>query len=126
MAKKTFIKDFDKACKKLGRSNEMPVFPEHCRTEFENRYKLEMIAEANGGGVGIDWKNRDQLKYYPWFWLENDDKKKSGFGLSFHDCGYVYDDTYAALGSRLYFLDKEAARFMGENCADLYTAIIGG
>lgn len=129
MAKKEFVNSFEEACEKLNRSTVLPdvsSWPEHYRNGITARYKLETIAEANGGGEGIDWKDDDQQKWYPWMVAETDEEKLSGFGLSFDGCGFDFDLTCAALGSRLYFKDRAAAEFMGRNFTDLYEMVLKG
>lgn len=74
--------------------------------------KLSIIAEALNEGWSPDWENNNENKYYPWF------KHKSGFGLSYG--GYDGWDTYAGVGSRLCFANRETAKYAAETFMELY------
>jgi len=64
--------------------------------------KIEIVQAANGGKIP-DWKNDNQRKYRPWYWMNG----SSGSGLSLLGVGYGPSDTYVA--SRLHFLTREHA-----------------
>lgn len=55
----------------------------------------------------LNWKDSSEYKYYPLF----DMRKAAGSGFSYSYC--VYDDTYAAVGSRLCYKSSELAIYAG-------------
>ena len=112
----TEIKTFEDACIKL---NIEPILPEVSKLREQNQkavianYKLDIIQEAINGDWKADWSDDDQYKYYPWF-----EESSSGSGFSF--CGYGYDRTTSAVGSRRVFESSEIAEYVGEQFLDLY------
>jgi hypothetical protein len=81
--------------------------------------RLCLITKVLRGKVKLDYSNRDQKKWYPWFiW----DTKTSGFRLH----GAVYDRTATASagGSRLCLDTEEKALYMGTNWIDDYNLIL--
>jgi len=115
------IKTFEEACAALGISTALPevsMLPEAEQKAIVAHYKLTVIAKALNEGWKPDWSNDDEYKYYPWFDVEEDAAKPSGFGLSYG--GYVGTDLYTFIGSRLCFKSRELAKYAGEQFTDLY------
>ena len=115
------IKTFEDACAALGISTALPevsMLPEAEQKAIVAHYKLTVIAKALNDGWQPDWSIDGEWKYYPWFDVEADASKPSGFGLSYYDCGHTYSNTY--FGSRLCFKSRELAKYAGVQFADLY------
>lgn len=123
MAKK-LIDAFEAACLILGLdSTALPVV-DHLPVEDQKpliaHYKLLKVIQAKNkqnNDWKPDWTNRNQLKYYPWLWVEAK-ADNSGLGLSFH----VYDSTYSvtSVGSRLCVGSSADAKAVFEEAKDLY------
>lgn len=81
--------------------------------------KLVIIARAanrlaNKGKVWKpDFKNLNQYKYTPWFYHE---AGSSGFRFD----GYVFWGSVSAVGSRLCFISREVAEYVGKTFEKLY------
>lgn len=60
-----------------------------------------------------DWTDDSQRKYFMWFLATKDDTQPTGVRFSF--CGYVYDDTFTVVGSRLCCASPEIADYLGNN-----------
>lgn len=67
---------------------DFSVFPEDMRENSEAEYNAKVIVEAarkierEHGSGEIDWADRNQLKWIPWFWM-----LPSGFAFSGSVCG---------------------------------------
>lgn len=125
MAQDQFVSSFEEACAKLGKDTTLPdvsTFPEHLQKHVLATYKLSTILEVNNG----DWKpnlaDTNQCKYFPWFRINKDKSRPSGFGLSYRGCDD--DFTRTCLGSRLACSTEELAEFMGETFTDLYEDLL--
>jgi hypothetical protein len=119
-----FVSNFEEACARKGISTVLPdvsSFPEYLQKHTIANYKLSVIIGVNNDEWTPDIKDTDQYKYYPWFRIEEDDMGPAGFRLSYG--GYVYDYSFSTLGVRLACKSRELAKFMGENCADLYAEL---
>ncbi len=116
------IKTYEDACKALNLSPaalpDVSMLPVKHQQAIIAHCKLVIIAEALNEGWQPNWSDTDQYKYWPWFDVEEDDKKPSGFGLSFYVC--VDWITITAVGSRLCFKSRELAKYAGEQFSDLY------
>lgn len=120
------IKSFEHACEVLGRSTDLPqvsMLAEKHQKAVIAHYKLVTIAEAvnfieNGNKEWIPDYSDGTWKYYPWFDVNKDESKPSGFGLSFNVCDYSCTDT--VVGSRLCFLTSDLAQYIGETFIELY------
>ncbi len=118
---KKFVSSFEEACQQLGKSTELPdvsQWPERLQKHLIATYKLDTILEVNNDGWKANIADTDQYKYYPWFSVEPNESRPSGFALACD--GYGCDLTISNLGARLACKDEELAQFMGENCAALY------
>jgi hypothetical protein len=121
------IKSFEEACKAQGLDPEKVLpdvsnMPEHAQKTITAYAKLCIIQPVLNGDWKPDWNDYNQYKYYPWFDVNEDQSKPSGFGLSFYDYGYDY--TLAYLGSRLYYKDRETAEYAGETFIAEYEDLV--
>lgn len=100
------IRTFAQACKALGRSSELPLFPNLSpkqRKSFIAEYKLTVIAEALNEGWYPNWKNTNEPKYFLWFDM-------NPFSLYHVDCHYGT----SSVPSRLCFKSREIAQYFAE------------
>lgn len=114
--------DFEASMKACGYTpDQMPdvsKLPDKHKKAIEAFWKLIVNAEANKiGDEEIDF-TKTNWKYAPWFYIEKDDKKPSGFGLSGTHCGSWATDT--TVGSRLSFLGSQKAKNFGNQFKELY------
>lgn len=111
------ITSFEDACKATGK--DPASIGNESDTEDELAYKkLKVIIEALNEGWTPDWGNRNQVKYAPWFDVEKDKAKPSGFGLSYYD--YVGWYSCATVGSRLLLSSSDKAEYAGKQFGELY------
>ena len=119
------IKTFEDACNIEGLDPEkvLPDFscyPEKDREALLAHAKLIIIVRAsnrlaNDGKEWIpDFNNYDELKYEPWFDLEQEGS--SGFLY----LGYDYWFTLSHVGSRLCFISNEVCKYITNQFIDLY------
>ena len=112
------IKTFEDACTALKINPallpDVSLLPEGDRKHVIANYKLIKIAEALNEGWKPDWKNWDELKYYPWFRMDT----PSGFGFSYSFCAYSF--TASIVGSRLCFKSRELAEYAGKQFEAIY------
>ena len=122
-----FIAVYAAACLFLNRSEARPdvsQYPEDKQKRLIADHDLETILEANNmiANNGKPWKanlaDTNEWKYYPGFRVIPDHSAPAGFRLAFHGCGNA--DSYAFLGARHACKTEELARFMGNNCPELY------
>ena len=117
------LKTFEDACTvlKLNAKKVLPDFscyPKQDHAAMQAHAKLVIIARAANrlANKGKEWKpnwgNSSQWKYYPWFEMGG----SSGFRF--------YGDDYWAsgsdVGSRLCFISREVAIYIGKQFTDLY------
>lgn len=101
------IGSFEDACKAKGVDAEQFVanlVAAGLSADKISEAKLELFAEAVNGDWKGTYKNRDQKKWFPYFWFSS-----SGFVLA-----YVYSHyDVAAVSPRLCFETAEQARHAG-------------
>lgn len=123
MKKLSKLKTFEDACKVLGLDAttvipDFSAFPSRDHAAMIAHAKLVIIARAanllgNKGKEWVpDWDNYNQWKYCPWFEMGG----SSGFRFD----GYDYWNTLSGVGSRLCFVSREVATYVGETFTDLY------
>jgi hypothetical protein len=116
------IKTFEDACRERSVDpNALPdvsMLPERHRKSMVAYFKLCIIVEAINDGWEPDYSNTDQFKYFPYFAVEADTDRPSGFGFS--DANYVSWGARTAVGSRLCFSTREMALYAAEQFKDLY------
>ena len=105
------IKSFEDACNKLGIDpNHLPdvsLLPDDTKKAIIAHYKLIIIYKAINNGWVPNWKNSNQYKYYPWFYM-----LASGFGFS--DSHYSFTSSTAYVGSRLCGSSSEQALYIAK------------
>lgn len=74
--------------------------------------KINLLSEVLNEGVIMDFNNRSQAKYYPYF-----EKTASGWVVGSGNFYFVY---LAVLGSCFYFKDSETALYAGKQFLDIY------
>lgn len=118
------LKTFDDACKVEGLDPKKIIpdfnyYPEKHRKSMIAHAKLVIIVAAanrlaNGGQEWTpDYSNRNEWKYESWFVK---DAGSSGFRFG-DDDGW---GTGSVVGSRLCFMSREVARYVGTQFIDLY------
>ena len=116
--KKNFLKitTFAEILEVTGRPAvpELNELPEDLRAQFQNHYMQMCIAEAANDGVKLDWNDRTQKKYLPYFWC-------SPSGFSFYDARYGDSDAIAGDASRLCFVNREHAAHAGSTFLQIYS-----
>ncbi len=113
------VKDYLHACEILARDpNARPdnsLLPPDEKVGFDSLFELTVIIKAQNklDGFVLDWKEgNNQRKYSPWAWVNDDDTKVSGSGLSYFD--YVGTYTSTIVGSRLVLGSEESAQYIFE------------
>ena len=127
------VKSYADACKVLGIEpmDESGMKAQGFRKDEITRRQLETITEALNEGWKPNWADTNEYKYYPWFDIEvsrvqteDVDTLGADAGLS---CACTYNAasiTYANVGSRLCFHDRETARYAGRTFTDLYAQFL--
>ncbi len=89
--KKTKIKTYAEACKKLGiKASALPdvsMLPLKDRKAIVSHYKLTKVVEALNDGWKPNWNDNTEIKYSAWFTVKADEKRPAGFGFSGTDFG---------------------------------------
>ncbi len=112
------VKSYEDACEELGiNPNHLPdvsLCMDEDKAAIIAQHKLCIITRALNEGWKPNWKNSNQIKYFPWFDLSS----PSGFAF------LVADDwrsrSGAGGGSRLCFPSEALARYAGKQFIDLY------
>ena len=116
---------FEAACKKLGRSTELPNFamiPSDLALYLTAQYMLVTIIEAEKGSEQYDITNHDEWKYYPWHEADHGYVAgSSAGGFRF----YVYDGVLArtSVGARLCSNSRQECEANAKNYSDLWEII---
>lgn len=80
----------------------------------EQAYRqVKLIVSAYNNNERPDYSNRNQVKYYPWFYMP-------GSASGFSSDGYGNDYSGSGVGSRLVFLKKEHLLDATEKFKDIY------
>lgn len=118
------VKDYQHGCEILGLDPEakpdVSKIREKDQKAFIGLFELTIIIEAQNklDDFVVDMGNTDQIKYNPWHWIEKDESKVSGVGLSCHDCDY--SDLSTTVGSRLVLGNRTSAKYIGTEFIPLY------
>lgn len=112
------IRSFSDACKKLKLDpvKSLPKIsgmPKRHQNAVIAQAKLTIITEALNGDWEADWNDSSQLKYYPWFWMNNPGFR---FSVSFYT-GAAAD---TGTGSRLCFKTRELSDYAGKKFLTLW------
>ena len=126
------VKSYADACKVLGIEpmDEDSMKAQGFRPDEIARRQLETITEALNEGWKPNWADTDEYKYYPYFYIEvsevqtEDDTYGAFAGLSYAYSNYAATNTFASIGSRLCFHDRETARYAGRTFTNLYAQIL--
>jgi len=110
------ITSFEAAC---AATNKIPddVYHEKDAPDDVERKKLKVITEAINHGVIMDYKNKNQRKWFPIFYV-------SSSGLVFDDSLCDYDCTHTYCGSRLCFETEEKSDFAGKTFIKSYEIML--
>ena len=115
------IKTFEDACDAIGEDIDVLNKIFNCLSQSTIAYiKLEIIYKAINGDWVIDWSNRYQRKWYPYFTIE--DGVLAGLL-----CAYAnFSATYAltSLGGRLYAQSEEKSKHISKHFIKLYRQYI--
>ena len=126
------VKSYADACKVLciEPMDEDSMKAQGFRPDEIARRQLETITEALNEGWKPNWADTDEYKFYPWFYIEVSEVQTEGAihgaaaGLSDANTDSAATSTYATVGSRLCFHDRETARYAGRTFTDLYAQIL--
>ena len=131
------VKSYADACKVLGIEpmDEDSMKAQGFRKDEIARRKLETITEALNEGWKPNWADTNEYKYYPWFYIELDEKQTkdgntygasngAGAGLSYASTSNTASTASTGIGSRLCFHDSDTARYAGRTFTDLYEQIL--
>jgi len=109
------IKTYEDACREL----DIPLAPERCKGMTKDElayYSLKVIAKALNEGWAPDWTNKDEPKYYPWFYIEDTNPA----GLSCSGTYNAVTPSYANFGSHICFKTPVLAEYAGEQFTDIW------
>lgn len=150
------IKTFEDACNALGDDHlYVQMFRDiYDKSEKaganENRdvvayLKLRIVAAALNEGWTPDWGNKDEYKWYPWFYIltqeeydDLDDEEKcrvvgrasygssANGGLVYSYASYVSSSSSTVHGARLAFKTKELALYCGKQFGELWASFLVG
>ncbi|MDR0658827.1 MAG: hypothetical protein LBG18_07855 [Mediterranea sp.] len=112
---KDIVKSYEDACKVLG---EQPITDFGNATPDEIAYKkLKTVIKALNEGWTPSYKDSNQRKWYPWFYIS-----PSGFAFG----GSLYVCAYPAAGraARLCLKSEELADYAGKQFKDLWEGFI--
>lgn len=147
------IKTFEDACNALGGGHSfvksLNGYVNHIQEEDANDsdvvafLKLRIVAAALNEGWAPDWGNKDQDKWYPWFYilteqecndLEEDEKCRvvgrayyhayAYGGLVYAHAVYVSSNSYTGFGSRLAFKSSELAEYCAKQFGELWATFL--
>jgi hypothetical protein len=114
------IKSFEDACNHLGIELKLPevggLYPDHQKGIIAF-YKLSVIATALNEGWKPDWSDRNQRKWFPWWYVDPD---RSTAGLAFAFTHNTASIASAYFGSRLGFKTEALARYSADQFKELY------
>ncbi|WP_290456949.1 hypothetical protein [Muribaculum intestinale] len=145
------VKTFEDACAALGEDH---CFVQAYRAvegmtglgaDLYAYLKLRIVAAALNEGWTPDWGNKDECKWYPWFYILtqeeyddlNDEEKcrvvgrASSYAYAHGGlvCSYACDvssHSYTSRGARLAFKTKELALYCGKQFGELWASFLVG
>lgn len=119
------VKTYADACAVLGIKETLPdvggLRPKD-RPSVTAYYKLIVIAQALNEGWEPDWTNKDQPKWFPWFYFDREKNKTAGFANA--DTYSAPTHTAADIGSRLCFKTEALCAYAARQFEPLYEAWI--
>lgn len=146
------IKTFEDAIAALG-ENHPNVIAYNCMVDVDEYdepdilayMKMRIVAAALNEGWTPDWGNKNERKWYPWFYILteeeyndlDDDAKCRVVGRAYNNadangglvCSYalsVSASSYTGSGSRLAFKSKELAEYAGKQFGELWATFLIG
>lgn len=149
------VKTFDDACHELGEAHplvqHLNLFEHHLADHLDGMddvlayLKMRIVAAALNEGWTPDWGNKDEYKWYPWYYILteeeyndlDDDAKCRVVGRAYLSAnaygGLVYSSadsvstySYAHYGARLAFKSKELAVYSGQQFGELWASFLIG
>lgn len=147
------IKTFEDACKALGNHplvNHYRYLVEEAEKQMDETgadivafLKLRIVAAALNEGWTPDWGNKDQRKWYPWFYIlteqeynDLDEEERcrvvgrannfanAGGGLVYALANNVSSHSSTVSGSRLAFKSSELAEYCARQFGELWAAFL--
>lgn len=147
------IKTFEDACKALGNHplvNHYRYLVEEAEKQMDETgadivalLKLRIVAAALNEGWTPDWGNKDQRKWYPWFYIlteqeynDLDEEERcrvvgrayssanANGGLVCAGASNVSSHSYTSHGSRLAFKSSELAEYCARQFGELWAAFL--
>lgn len=149
------VKTFDDACHELGETHplvqHLNLVEHHLADHLDGMddvlayLKMRIVVAALNEGWTPDWGNKDEYKWYPWFYilteeeyndLDDDDKCRvvgrasslaNAYGglVDSYACS-VSSYSYTSLGARLAFKSKELAIYAGQQFGELWASFLIG
>jgi len=117
------IKSFENACKKENVDPEklpdVSMIPEIDRKALISTYKLFVIFRAINNGWIANFKNWDQVKYYPWLSVQS---SSSRFDYAHSDFDFTI--THSPVGLRLCTNSSEKAIYIAKTFSEEYENLI--
>lgn len=110
------IKDYKSFCKISGKEElkESDFKKSDNSKKTLTQAKITQFEDYFNNGEKLDWNNKSQAKWYPWY--------ETGSGsLWFVGC---HDRDYRFAGAAGYFKSQEIAKFVGETFIDVYKDLI--
>lgn len=149
------VKTFDDACHELGETHplvqHLNLVEHHLADHLDGMddvlayLKMRIVVAALNEGWTPDWGNKDEYKWYPWFYIlteeeynDLDDDAKcrvvgraynnayANGGLVYANASYVSTSSYTYDGSRLAFKSKELAVYAGQQFGELWASSLIG
>ena len=109
------VTSYESACKLLKvNPKTLPVVDKLDKVEQKRilaYHKLTIIAKALNEGWKLNWNNKDEYKYYPYFYYE---------GNAFCYCVSYFIGCYCSVGSALVYKNSELAKYAGIKFKKLY------
>jgi hypothetical protein len=121
---KTLI-TFAAICAALGKNEAAYAVPETATNSEKvaiRMKRVKLIAKAFNGKDKPSLANTSQRKYYPCYWINQDEDAPGGFRLSF--LAGVYVSGCSDFGVRPYYLTREDSDFAGKTFKDEYEALL--
>ena len=149
------VKTFDDACHELGETHplvqHLNLVEHHLADHLDGMddvlayLKMRIVVAALNEGWTPDWGNKDERKWYPWFYIlteeeynDLDDDAKcrvvgralsvanAGGGLVDSGASNVSSVSYTYSGARLAFKSKELAVYAGQQFGELWASFLIG
>ena len=149
------VKTFDDACHELGETHplvqHLNLVEHHLADHLDGMddvlayLKMRIVVAALNEGWTPDWGNKDEYKWYPWFYIlteeeynDLDDDAKcrvvgragssavADGGLVFSNADDVSSLSYTYYGARLAFKTKELAEYAGKQFSELWASFLIG